>query len=195
MRCYIDNQEVYVFKDVYYRRDSSVWYYGSDKNSNLADKHFLKCSNYRTRDSENFKSLIELAITSPKAPILKSPPKVEEADLTEQLNEFLRYWEENFDIKMDDKGRFFKTYRVFEGFNNKNTLRVPGYIVKTKYYSFEVLLQVYNADNRHLSSLLGKYADICKAHVKATKKYAYVTLVRTRKGFRINSKTVITYPS
>ena len=199
MRIKSDGREIYVFKEQFFIRDQSGYYYARDENS-LVEKHFETQFGYGSqwRFPLGLKNLVELAIKSPDAPLLKEPPKVVTTTVEEQLLEFKRYWAENFDIHMDERDRFYSTYIKMGGFykrKNKSILGMSKDKVKIKYFKFQDLLVLYNSTNHYKSDAECRNPKlIMPQELKTHKKYAYLTLARTKKGFIITHERIVTNP-
>lgn len=198
MRLILNGREAFIFKDKFFIRDRTSHYYARPTIS-LATKHFESdfCFGSHWRFSASLKNVIELAIRSSNAPSLASPPTVVNASKDKQLASFCEYWADNFGIHMDDKNRFYQKY-IKRGtfYKKKNGFLGTGKDKeKVRYYSFTDLLSIYNSAHYHLTDAEKKYPVLVRKETLNTpKKYAYVTLSRSKKGFSVTTEQVVTNP-
>lgn len=199
MRIFLDNEELFVYKDCFFQRSQPYFYFASYGKNTLVDKHFVGKDSYTHKRSKNFDSIVNLLMSHPDTPELKMPPMVVKANLQEQLNEFLRYWEESLGIKMDEHGRFYRTIMKKKQMKRKNPDDLfppfPKNVKSIEYFGFNELLSAYNTPARVFYEQKTERERMLSTKPSyGCKRYACLSLLRTKKGFKITSDIVVRYP-
>lgn len=185
MRIILKSTEFHVFKDVFYTEPS--YYYQGREGGSLADKFFAQV--HLPRNGKQNREIVEMLINSPNAPALKNAPMAIEISQEEQVADFLHHLAMDYDIHLDERGRFYTNSSV-QGFGKKTT----------EYFSFKDMVLLYNAPHNFRLSYFkvhSKYIAHRYQHLdKLNKKYAVLDLKRLRGGKIISdSKVVVTIPT
>lgn len=204
MRIILNNTEFFVFKELYYFQNRSVFYY-QNQHTTLVDKYFNKNTPYRL--SASTVQILDTLIKSPIIPELIQEPKVVNCSLYEQLDELKGFLSTYFKIFIDDRNRFYQINKKMGGFkrNKKNgMLKIEKDKNIVTYYSWQDMIQLYNnsyssivnfntIENKNLVRLY-KNIPFLDNGLTYRKKFQYLNLKRTKKGFKIDSDVLVTLP-
>ena len=184
MRIVIEKKEYFIFKNCFYS-SPNIYY---KKNNTIIEKYLKK-------ENKSNNKIIDMIIKSTSIPKINKEPEIISISVEDQLNElklFLKYY---FNVEMDERNRFF--YKKTKTIIKESETFLFKEIDEVIFLNWKDIINLYNANNVNFINnkyLKDKYENIPTLEEKYMKKYVILNLKKSKKGFFIENKYLITYP-